>query len=106
MAACFRSDATRASPPLSRSVAAMLCSTSTRYAPVPQQGSSTMTFGIGQPVGQVQFLAQDPIHAGDLILDDFRRGVPHAQRLAQLRVVGFQERLVKVLDRVLILEAT
>ncbi len=49
IAACFRSDATSASPPLSRSVAAMLCSTSTRYAPVPQQGSSTMTLGSASP---------------------------------------------------------
>ena len=60
--------------------------------------------GVGQAVGQIQLVAQDLIHAGDLVLDDLRRGVPDAEGLAQLGVVGFQERFIKVLNRVLVLK--
>ena len=47
-----------------------------------------------------EFLAQDGVHAGDLVLDDFGRGVPDAEFFAQFGVEGFQEGLVEVLDGV------
>ena len=55
---------------------------------------------IGQAVGNVQLLAQRGIHAGDLILHNLRRRVPHAQLLAQLGVERLQEGFVKILDGV------
>lgn len=38
--------------------------------------------GISQPVGQVQFLAQDLVHPRDLIFNDFGWSIPDAQGLA------------------------
>ncbi len=60
--------------------------------------------GVGQAVGKAEFFAQDGIHAGNLILDDFRRGEPDAKFLAQFRVEGFKERLVEILNGVFVLE--
>ena len=56
--------------------------------------------GVGQAVGNVEFLAQDGVHAGDLVLDDFGRGVPDAELLAEFGVEGFEERFVEILHGV------
>ena len=79
-------------------------STSTRYAPVPQQGSSTIDARIGQAVGDAEFLAQHGVHAGDHVLHDLGRRVPDAELLAQLGIERFEERLVEILDGVASLE--
>ncbi len=60
--------------------------------------------GVGEAVVEPQFLSQDRIDAGHLVLDDLRRGVPDAEFLPQVGVEGLQERLVEVLDGVLVLE--
>ena len=75
MAASFKSDATSASPPLSRSVAAMFRSTWTKITRS-ATGVQYDDVGFSQPVRQAEFLAQHHVHAGHLILDDFGRGVP------------------------------
>ncbi len=54
---------------------------------------------IGQPVGDVEFLAQHRIHPRHHVAHDFRWRVPHPQLLAQFRVEGLQERLVEILHR-------
>jgi len=59
---------------------------------------------IGQAVRKIQFFAEDGVNAGDHVLDNFRRSVPDAEILAEFRVEGLEERLVKVLDSVGFLE--
>jgi len=54
---------------------------------------------IGQPVGDVEFLAQHRIHPRHHVAHDFRRRVPHPQLLAQFGIEGLQERFVKILHR-------
>ncbi len=56
--------------------------------------------GVGQAVGDAQFLPQDGVHPGHHVLHDLRRGVPDAQVLAEFGVVGFQEGLIEILDGV------
>ncbi len=60
---------------------------------------------VGEAVGDVQFLAQHRVDAGDHVVDDLRRRVPDAEFLAQLGVEGLEERLVEILDGVGLLEA-
>ena len=55
---------------------------------------------VRQPVGPAQFFAQHGVHAGDLILDDLRRGVPDTEFLAQFGIEGLEERFVEILDGV------
>ena len=59
---------------------------------------------VGEAVGNVQFLAQRGVHAGDLILHNLRRRIPHAQLLAEFGVEGFEERFVEILDGVRVLK--
>jgi len=61
--------------------------------------------GVGQAIGDAQFLAQGLVHPRDLVAHDFARGVPDAELLAQFRVERFQEGFVEVLHRVFHLEA-
>ena len=55
---------------------------------------------VGETVGDVQFLAQHGVHAGDHVFDNLRRGVPDAQFLAQRGIERLEERLVEILHGV------
>ena len=59
---------------------------------------------VGETVGKIEFFAEDGVHASDHIFDNFRRGVPDAEILAEFRVEGLEERFVKILDSVGLLE--
>ena len=60
---------------------------------------------VGQPVGDLEFVAQDAIDAFDLVRHDLGGRIPDAEFFAQFGVVGFQEGLVEILDGMLFLEA-
>ena len=60
--------------------------------------------GAGEAEGFVQFGAQEMIDALHHVADDFARGVPDAEFLAQLGIEGFKEGLVEVLDGVFLAE--
>src|SRR4051812_44130204 len=44
---------------------------------------------VGEAIGNIQFLTQRGVHAGDLILYNFRWRVPDAQFLPQFRIERF-----------------
>ncbi len=48
--------------------------------------------------------AEKMVDALDHVADDFARGVPDAELLAELRVEGFEEGLVEVIDGVFVVE--
>ena len=60
--------------------------------------------GAGETEGFVKFGAQEMVDALDHVADDFARGVPDAEFLAQLGIEGFKEGLVEVLDGVFLTE--
>ncbi len=51
-----------------------------------------------------KLLAQHPIDARDHVAHDLARRVPDAKLLAEIRVEGFEERFVEILDGVMVLE--
>lgn len=55
---------------------------------------------VSEAVGNLQFLAQRGVHAGDLILHNFRRRVPDTHLFAQFGIEGFKEWFVEILDGV------
>jgi len=61
--------------------------------------------GIGEAIGQIQFGAKDMVDAGNLVLDDFRRGVPDAELFAETGIVGFEEWFVEILDGMFVFES-
>lgn len=50
---------------------------------------------LSEAVGDLEYLAQQAVHASDRVLNDFRRRVPNAQLLAQFRIERFQKRFVE-----------
>ena len=60
-------------------------STSARYAPVPQQGSSTYTFSPASP-SAIPRSSLRALSTRAHVADDLGRGVPHAQLLAQIGI--------------------
>ncbi len=60
---------------------------------------------VGEPIGEIEFLAKDNIHASHHVLDDFGRRVPNAELLAEFGIEGLEEGFVKILDSVDFLES-
>ncbi len=60
--------------------------------------------GAGEPERLVKLGAQEMIDALNHVADDFARGVPDPEFLAQLWIEGFKEGLVEVLDGVFLTE--
>jgi hypothetical protein len=54
--------------------------------------------GTGQAEGLVELGAEEMVNASNHILDDFFRGIPDAEILAELGIEGFKEWLVEVGD--------
>ena len=54
--------------------------------------------GIGEAARPAEFGFEKVVNTLDLVADDFRRRVPDAQIFPQLRVEGFEERLVEIRD--------
>jgi hypothetical protein len=52
----------------------------------------------------VELGAKQVINALDHIADDFSRGIPNAELLAQLGIEGFEEGLIEVLDGIFLTE--
>ena len=104
MAACFRSLATSASSPFSRSVCGDLVQHLDEVGAGAAAGVEHDDARVGEAVGDVQLLAQHRVDARDHVLHDLRRRVPDAELLAQLGVERLEERLVEVLDGVALLE--
>ena len=77
---------------------------------VGDEGDDALTIGVGgdaafgDAVGLVELGAEQVVDALDHILDDFARGVPDAELLAELGVEGFEEGLVEVGDGFFALE--
>jgi len=59
---------------------------------------------VREAVCDVQLLAQHRVDAGNHVAHHVRRREPYTQALAQLGIIGSQERLVEILDRVMLLE--
>jgi hypothetical protein len=59
---------------------------------------------VGKALVAAERGAQHAVDPFDHVDDDLRRGVPDAERAAQLRIEVFQKRLVKVLHRLRIVE--
>jgi len=53
---------------------------------------------VREAVGKIQFFAQDGVHASNHVLDDFGRGVPDAELLAEFGVEGLKEAFVEILN--------
>ncbi len=59
---------------------------------------------VSEAVGNVEFLAEDSVYAGDHVLDDFWRRVPDAELLAELGIEGLKKRFIEILDGVCLLK--
>ena len=105
IAACFTRDPTSAPSPRPPRLAAMRRSTSARYAPVPQHGSSTKTFSAAQPVGDAEIVPERPVHTRHHVAHHLRWRVPDAELLPQVGIEGFEERFVEVRHRLALVEA-
>lgn len=55
---------------------------------------------VREAIGETELFTEDGVHTGDHVLDDFGRGVPNTEVLAEFRVKGLQEGLVEILDGV------
>lgn len=53
---------------------------------------------IGETARTAKLGFQEVVNALDLVADDFRRCIPDSQILAQLRVEGFEKRLIEIRD--------
>ena len=53
---------------------------------------------VGESFGDVEAVAEGLVDAGDHVADDFAWGVPDAELFAEVRVEGFEEGFVEVLD--------
>src|SRR5580704_2724959 len=54
---------------------------------------------VGEPVRSAELGSKNAIDAFDHVFDDFFRGVPDPQILPERRIVGLEERLIEMLDR-------
>lgn len=59
---------------------------------------------VGETVRDLQFILERPIHTRDHVIDNFGRGIPDAELLAQDGVECCQERFVEVLNRLPLVE--
>jgi len=60
---------------------------------------------IGEAVGKVELFAEDGVHTGDHVLNNFGRRVPDAELLAEVGIESLEEGFVEVLDGVGFLES-
>ena len=60
--------------------------------------------GVGEAIGQRQFLAENAVHALHHVVHNLGGGVPDAEVLAQFGVEGLQKRLVEILHGVALFE--
>ncbi|MBB5553649.1 hypothetical protein GGI59_005468 [Rhizobium lentis] len=60
---------------------------------------------VRQTVGDAEFVLQCAIDPRDHVVDDLGRRIPDTELFAELRIEGFEERLVEILDGLALLEA-